>query len=83
MITFENIMFQTKVRLGQFEDQLETTIKKTQRKVETLKAQFHEHKKKWEHVSIWLDFLPKVPVRYSYEMNILMCVTFSSWTFCS
>ena len=27
---------------------METTIKKTQRKVETLKAQFHEHKKKWE-----------------------------------
>ena len=35
-----------------YDDQLDTTIKKTQRKVETLKAQFHEHKKKWEHVSI-------------------------------
>ena len=44
------VLFQTKSRIGQYENQLETTIKKTQRKVETLKAQFHDHKNKWEQV---------------------------------
>ncbi|XP_055872549.1 uncharacterized protein LOC106066201 isoform X3 [Biomphalaria glabrata] len=35
-------------KIKDLEDQLELTLAKTKRKVTTLKAQFHEHKSKWE-----------------------------------
>ena len=41
---------QTTKKLHELESNLETTVKKTTRKVQTLKAQFYEHKKKWESV---------------------------------
>ena len=42
---------QTAKKLSELEGNLETTVKKTTKKVTTLKAQFHEHKKRWESVS--------------------------------
>ncbi|XP_064595815.1 neurofilament medium polypeptide-like [Liolophura sinensis] len=38
----------TRKRLADLEDQLATTVRKTHKKVDTLKAQFQEHKSKWE-----------------------------------
>ncbi|CAD5118521.1 DgyrCDS7214 [Dimorphilus gyrociliatus] len=35
-------------KIAELEDITETTIAKTNRKVQTLKAQFHDHKSKWE-----------------------------------
>ena len=33
------------------EEDMEATVKKTTRKIQTLKAQFQDHKSKWEAVS--------------------------------
>ena len=38
-------------QLEKLQEQLDVTIKKTTKKVNTLKAQFQEHKSKWESVS--------------------------------
>ena len=38
-------------QLERLQEQLDLTIKKTTKKVNTLKAQFQEHKSKWESVS--------------------------------
>lgn len=42
---------QAQQRLRELEDQKQLTIAKTTRKVQLLKAQFVEHKNKWEAVS--------------------------------
>ena len=45
------MIFQTRGKLDELEEQLEVTVAKTQRKVNNLKSQFQEHKGKWESVS--------------------------------
>ena len=44
--------FQSAAKLKELQDQLNITLTKTHRKVNSLKSQFTEHKKKWETVSV-------------------------------
>ena len=46
-----NVNIQSQKRVEELEEQLDIVMAKTQRKVSTLKAQFQEHKGKWESVS--------------------------------
>lgn len=45
-------MFQGRAKIKELEEQLQVTLTKTHRKVNSLKSQFSEHKNKWEAVSI-------------------------------
>ena len=45
------INFQSTAKVKELQDQLNITLAKTHRKVNSLKSQFIEHKKKWETVS--------------------------------
>ena len=45
------LYLQTTSKLDAVNKELENMVKKTTRKIQTLKAQFHEHKTKWEAVS--------------------------------
>ena len=47
----DSSLFQSQQRISELEEQLTLTLAKTQRKVNTLKSQFQEHKSKWEAVS--------------------------------
>ena len=49
-------VLQSQKRVEELEEQLDIVMAKTQRKVSTLKAQFQEHKGKWESVSIMTGF---------------------------
>lgn len=45
------MFLQAQQQISDLEEQVDVTVKKTARKVNTLKAQFQEHKSKWEAVS--------------------------------
>ena len=43
--------FQSQKRFSELDAEIDSTVTKTARKIQTLKAQFHEHKDKWQAVS--------------------------------
>ena len=45
------VLVQSTTKVKELQDQLNITLTKTHRKVNSLKSQFTEHKKKWESVS--------------------------------
>ena len=42
---------QSRKRIAELDTEIDTTVTKTARKIQTLKAQFHEHQDKWQAVS--------------------------------
>ena len=44
--------FQSRKRIAELDTEIDTTVTKTARKIQTLKAQFHEHRDKWQAVSL-------------------------------
>ena len=54
MTCLHDRVFQSQLKLREAEEQRQLTVAKTQRKVQLLKAQFVEHKNKWEAVSTYI-----------------------------